>query len=173
MFIVIKVGSSVCPQIQNPRDVEYILVYKDGFDYTDVSKNYKQSKTSVWSYEEKVYEEYLKRVSNYLWSYQTKFFKVVEGNLNHFPKIQRFLVENSILDPSWWNINKECFSIKYNKLLSGEKTKLLYHYFYIMYIIKNNSYENFSPHQEKIINLAHDKEEIPKEDLQELWEFIL
>ena len=66
MFIVIKVGSSVCPQIQNPRDVEYILVYKDGFDYTDVSKNYKQSKTSVWSYEEKVYEEYLKRVSNYL-----------------------------------------------------------------------------------------------------------
>lgn len=172
MYAVLQVGSSICPHIHNPRDTEYILIYKEDYNYTPIVNKYKTKKSSVWCFKEKEYENYSLQTIQYIWSYQIKYFKVIEGDISHFPNIHSFLNNHSILLTGWWDKHKKILRNKWANCTKDNGTKLLYHLFFTMYIIKNQDYNNFSPHQQEVLNLAHDVLPVAEQDLRELEEFL-
>ena len=170
MFLVLQVGSSICPHLSNPNDVEYVIIYKDIYDYVKVANKYKKKNTSVWGYQEDEYISFLQTI--HIWDYQIKFFKILEGEISNFPLIEKFFKDFSILDEKWLQKYKEYYKNKIIEYQDKRRTKILYHCFFTMYITKNNNYFHFSKHQQEIINLSHNKEKIPEQDLQELQNFM-
>lgn len=167
LIAILLGGSSVSPFINNPHDIDIIIIWKTSADRRDNLPESKQLYKKIHQIDIKCnclqhYMEQYNDVFKNIWTvyaYLYQYHCIIAGEpfviLNNF---------NILLHP-----DKAIETILYVKELMHNK-KWFYHVLTTLYILENNSYE-LTTQQIQNINIVHDQQD--QEKIEELYQWAL